>query len=524
MKINLKKFGIILLLSSLIFGFLIRLFVILHFADFTGDQINDAYRTMGIWEGSLPTLGPGPAAWSAVSGQGIYLPPLYYYLLFPFTAFTPDLSSQAIATSVFTLLSIPLFSFTVYKLLKNINNDKRIFLSGLAGFWYSILFRNIVFSTGNSIAGNPVPIIFFFLCFILLYTYQLEAKLSPFVEILCWIAYGLVLAVLASLHFSTLFVMPAIFIVSVVFYIYREPKNRKRWFLAGLAILAAILALTPYWIGEISRNWINTQGIISLIINSSSKQGHSVTFLQRINLMARGYLDLGKEVYFIGNSWKSIAISIPFLLTVFVLGVIKFRGNKNIFNWLLFTWIVFLCAYSSTDLDKTYNPVFYKSLIYLAPIFFTIFSLAYLKVSNFSGKILITSLIFCITISMLINLKFHVNYVSGRSGMPRIANTSDLAYVLNQLPEESTLCHPFGYKNIRIYEYIDKYITQRGLQFSPKCKKNNYFIYRKYKSVGNFTMRPRKTLPEFLKKHNRDYTVFNLFKETQLCDIYRFVR
>ena len=515
---NLKIAGIIFILFSLIFGLLIRVFVVFYFTNFTGDQINDAYRTMGIWEGSFPTLGPGPAAWSGVSGK-IYLPPLYYYLVFPGTALTPDLSSQAISNAFFTFLSIPLLIFTVYRLLENIDNRKRFFLASLAGLWYSFLFRNIVMSTGDSLAGNPVSIIFFLLSFILLYTYQLEAKLSSLVEILCWITYGVILAILTSLHFSTLFVMPVIFLISVVVYISRDPKKINRWLLPGIAIISAIVALIPYWIGEIARDWINTRTILSLVIDASSKEGYSVTFLQRIKAILRGYLDLGQDVYFIGHSWKSLAISLAFLFTVLVVGAVKFRGNKTIASLLLLTWIVFLYAYSSTDMERTYNPIFYKLLIYLAPLFLAICSLAYLDFSKRLEKLFITFIIFGMTISILINIKFHYNYVSGRYSMPRIPNTSDLAHVLNQIPERSTICHPAGrYRNIRIHQYTDRYVTQRKLNFVPECRSGYYFTYRKYESLGNFTMHSTKPFAEVYKQFDQDYT---LFKETSLYYIYR---
>lgn len=58
-------------------------------------------------------------------------------------------------------------------------------------------------------------------------------------------------------------------------------------------------------------------------------------------------------------------------------------------------------------MEATYNPVFYKALIYLAPIFLTIISLAYLEFSNFLNKGLIALIIFCITISILRNIKFN---------------------------------------------------------------------------------------------------------------------
>lgn len=514
----LKRTGNLLICLSLSFGFVILVLVIWHFTNFSGDQINDAYRVMGIWEGSPPTLGPGPAAWSEVSGE-IYLPPLYYYLVFPFTALTADLSSQAMSNGVLTFLSIPLLTFTLYRLLENVDHKKRYFIAALGGFWYAFLFRNIVMSTGDSLAGNPVSIPFFLLGLILLYTYQLQSKLSPRIEILSWIVYGLSLAILVSLHFSTLFVMPVIFIASLVFYISRNPKTPKRWLLPGLAILSAILALTPYWIGEIGRNWINTRNIISLIFDASSKDGYSVTFIQRLQAIVRSYTDLGNEVYFIGYSWKSNIISIAFLLTVLIMGIVKFKGNKIIWGLLLGTWAVFVYAYSSTNMEETYNPVFYKILIYLAPIFLTICSLGYLNLSKKFDKLFLGFIVFGITVSIIINLKYHWNYLSSRYGTPRVANTSDLVEVLNQVPEQSTICHPGGrYRDIRIHEYNDHYLNKRELKFIPECQSGHYIIYKKYESVGDFTLRPTQPIGERFDEFDKKYT---LFQETPNFYIYR---
>ena len=514
MSKNLKITGIILIAFALIFGFLIRLFVVLNFTQFSGDQINDAYRTMGIWEGSFPTLGPGPAAWSGIAEAKLYLPPLYYYLVFPFTALTPDLSSQAIFNAISTFLSIPLLSLLVYEMLSGVDNDKRIFLSGLAVFWYALLFKNIVFSTGDSLAGNPVSILFFQLVFVILYSFQINKKLSLIWQIICWIIFGIIVAVLVSLHFSTLFIMPVIFGGCIIFYISINPQSRKRWLLSGLSILSSLLALTPYWIGEINRSWLNNRAIISLVVNATSKEGHSVTFLQRINGIAHGYFNLGHEVYFIGTTWKSIIISLLFLLTVLVIGVVKFRGNKTIFFLLLSTWSVFLLSYSSTNMKETYNPVFYKALIYLAPIFLTTISLAYLKFSKIVNKILITFIIFCITISILINIKYHYNFVSSRAGMPRIPNTNDLAQVLTQIPQKSNIC-----RGGRIHKYTDKYVTKREFEIIQDCHPGSYLIYSKYESLGNFKIHPTKPFSEAYTQLNPD---ISLFKETQLFDIYRF--
>ncbi len=518
MKQQLKNISKLLIILSLTYGAFILSFVVLKFTNYGGDQINDAYRVMGIWEGSWPTLGPGPTAWSGLVGD-FYLPPLYYYLVFPATILTYDLSAQAISNALFTFLTIPLLSFTVYRLLQGVEQDKRFFLSTLSGFWYILLFRNLVLSTEKSLGGNPVSIPFFLLCFVLLYDYLIKAKLSPLLEILCWITYGLVVAIITNLHFSALYVMPVVFLISIVYYISKDPRKTKRWILPGIAIVSAIVSLTPYWIGEFGRNWINTQRIIQVVFESSTEEGHTVSLLQRFQAIFQGYIDLGQGVYFIGNSETSWLISVVFLLVILGLGIYKFKGNKTIFGFLLITWSVFLLAYSSTDLEKTYNPVFYKILIYLAPIFFTMCSLAYLNLSNRVEKILIGFIIACLTISILINIKYHVNYISSRGGMPRVPNTHDLSQTLEKIPPESIVCHPKErYKNIRNQEYINKYVNQGNLTFVADCQPNYYLLYPKYESLGDYRLSPTKPLSQAIKSFDHDY---DLFEETPLYYIYK---
>ncbi len=77
-------FGTILLFLSLVFGLFIRVVGVVNFSIVTGDQIRDAYATMEIWQGKFPTLGPH-SAWKFLWGDFVYLPPLYFYLVFPFT-------------------------------------------------------------------------------------------------------------------------------------------------------------------------------------------------------------------------------------------------------------------------------------------------------------------------------------------------------------------------------------------------------------------------------------------------------
>lgn len=518
METGLKKIGIIFIIVSLIFAGFILSFFLLNFTNYSGDQINDAYRVMGIWEGKWPTLGPGPAAWSELIGD-VYLPPLYYYLVFPSTLFTNDLSAQGITNALFTFLSIPLLSLTVYKLLEGVGREKRFFLAALSGLWYSLLFRNIVLSTGDSLAGNPVSIPFFLLCLVLLYDYQLKSNLSPAVEILCWITYGLILAIITNLHFSALYVMPVVFIISIIYYIAKKPTQIKRWLLPGLSIVTCLLALTPYWIGELGRNWQNTQRIIALVFDSSTDAERSVSLWQRLNAIIQGYLDLGQGVYFFGNTEKSWLISVVFLTLVLIVGIYKFRGNKIIFGFLLITWVIFLLAYSSTDMEKTYNPVFYKILIYQAPIILTMCSLAYLNVSSLLEKLLIGFIIACLTISLLLNIRYHITYITSRGGMPRVPNTRDISYALQQIPAGSTVCHyRQRYNNIRNQEYINQYVNQGNLKFMANCQPNSYLLYPKYESLGDYRLHETAPLSQAFENFNYDY---ELFEDLPLFYIYK---
>jgi hypothetical protein len=490
---------------------------VINFSDYSGDQINDAYRIMAIWDGKWPTLGSGPTAWSGLVGE-FYLPPLYYYLVFPFTALTADLSAQAMPNALLTFLSIPLLILTSYKLLDNVEPNRRLFLSALAGFWYICLFENIVMSTGNSIAGNPVSITFFLLCFVLLYTYQMEGKLSPNLELLSWISYGIVLAILSNLHFSSLYVMPVVFIITVIFYISRNYQEKKRWLLSGLSALAAILVMAPYWIGEIGRNWVNTARIIAVVTSSSGNKEYANALLSRFKAIFNGYFGLGQEVYFFGESWRSLLISVIFLGLVLVLGILKFRGNRILLNVFFLVWSIFLLAYSSTDMEKTYNPTFYKLLIYLAPIIFTVCSLAYLNFPKRVNQVLSGFIIACITISIIINFSLHHNYINSRSGIPRVLNTHDIADSLRKLPEKSTLCQPNGnYRNLRNDKYIDRYVTKRGLNFVPQCQAGFYIIYAKYESLGNFKLKETKKFPPELAKYQ---DTSRLVAETPLYYVY----
>ncbi|WP_234300745.1 hypothetical protein [Sphaerospermopsis aphanizomenoides] len=105
------------------------------------DQVRDAFVVINMWKGDWPTLGS-----QVTTIVGYHILPLYYYLCFPFTIFGADPVFQALPNALFSFLSIPLFTYLVYLLLENVEPQVRIFFSGLAGFWYSVLYGEIFIS------------------------------------------------------------------------------------------------------------------------------------------------------------------------------------------------------------------------------------------------------------------------------------------------------------------------------------------------------------------------------------------
>lgn len=470
--------GKIIILLAISFGFFSRVISVFHYNTFdvgsSPDQVRDAYVYMKMWQGVWPSLGPA----SSIGGYNIL--PLYYYLVFPFTIFGPNPVFQALPNALLSFLSIPVLIYLVYQLLEHLDLGKRLLLAGLAGFWYSSLFADIYLSTYE---WNPSPIPFFLMSFVLLYKFQLETHLPLKIQAISWVAYGVVLAVLVSLHSSTMFVMPIVFIASSILFI---AKNRKRWQQCCLpiySVLTALLCLIPYWKGEASRGWNNTKEILLTVFNSNREvQGY--TLWEKVGRILFNYSDLGRQVYFINSSWLFIAISMTFLFLVLTLGIWKFRGNKIIFAVLSFTWLVYF--YAASNHTGMY-PIHFKMPILFSPIIFTVLSLSFLGAAYKPNTLITNATIFSILLGVVLSIGINLNmdyaYLGGKHGQNRVTSTQEMVEVLNQLPAKSTICNRNmrGWRKVyNLYSYIDTYITKKGFDITPQCQPGDYAIHTKF--------------------------------------------
>lgn len=510
-KDPLKIAAAILILLALSFGFYSRVVSVFSYNTFdigvAPDQARDGFVYMNMWKGIWPSLG------GESSVGGYHLLPLYFYLVFPFTIFGPDPVFQALPNGLFSFLSIPLLMYLIYQLLENVEISKRIFLAGIAGFWYSLIYPEIFISNFH---WQPSPIPFFLLCLTLLYKWQLEAKLPAIAQAFCWIFYGIILAILVSLHSTAMFVIPVVFAGSCIYFVSKKYKNVTRWLLPALSIIATNITLAHYWKGEINRNWTNTKRILATVSHAGD-EAHVKTLWERISRIFFNYFELGQQAYFIGDTWFNVLISIIFFSVILTLAIAKFRGNKTLLTFLMTTWIIYL--YAASNYGGVYL-IHYKLLILFAPIILTVVSLAYLDYSRKTEKLVSLFLIAGIVLSAAININHDYKFVFNEYGKERLVSTADNVFILNQLPQGATICDP-QYKSWRVlysqYKYIDTYITKRRFQYVKHCKAGNYLLQPKFSMV----VRGDHLFPVFsITKNQAPKAKSSLYLETPVANVY----
>lgn len=505
-----KAFAYLLIFLAVTFGLFSRLVAVFRYNTFFYyDQVRDATVYMKMWEGDFPLLGP------SASVGGYSLPPLYYYLVFPFTVLGPHPVFQALPNALFSFLTIPLLIYFVYQLLEKTAPSNRILLSGLAGFWYSLLYVDIFLGTFH---WNPSPIPFFMLCFILLSRHQIETKQPLVAQAFLWILYGVIIAILVSLHSTTLFITPIVFIGSCVYFIFKKRKQPQKWFLPTLSVLSAVVSLTPYWKGELSRGWPNTKGIMAKIF-SASAEANEYSLFQRIGRAIQSYFELGQQAYFLGFSWWVTLVTVIFFLAILVVGVLKYRGNNIIFSIILAVFLLYLYASSNFwGMSIIHN----KFIILFFPIVFTVLSLAALQFTKTADKIIGAVLILGISISASANLAANYKLFVSKYSQERPLATADVIYILSRLPTQSTICNPRDeeewilYDPYYSYKYINTYITKKDFEFTKTCQSGNYILQPKF----DMTQSVELSWPDFSISKNDALEEAELFLETPVAYVY----
>lgn len=475
----LEFIGLILVLLALTFGFFTRVITVFEYTIFDigpdPDQVMGGYILMDIWKGNIPHIGPPGGG----GKYGFAIPPLGYFLFFPFTILGANPSFQVLANGVFSFLSIPLLIYLIYQLLEKVESSKRFFLASLAGLWYSTFYAEY-FTSNYTWLPNFIP--FFLMIAVLLYKYQLETKDSLYRQAISWILYGIVLAILVSLHSTTLFVMPIVYIITSLWFVYKNRKNFRKCLLPFLTIIASNLALLPYWKLEIARHFFNTKAIFAALTSSNSGEV-SQSLLSRLAKVLWEYINLSNQFYIIGDQFSYLRtfLSIIFVSLGLYFGLRKFQGNKTILCFLGLVWLVFL--YAVSGYQEQYFFVHRKILIWFAPLIFCVISLAYLGFSRKIEKVVVVTLYSLILFSIITNLAFNYRYLSSKYGTERMMSVADMIDVFKQLPDQATICDPQNIKKrvkYNQYDYLDTYITKKQFKIVNTCQPGDYRLYPKF--------------------------------------------
>lgn len=463
-RMNMKRAAWMIFGISLLIGVLTRFMVLLHYVNFEGDQVRDAYVFAGMRHGIWPVLGP------EISGSYYQLPPLYYYLVFPITLVGMHPALQALPNALFSVLTIPLITFTLYRLLEGVSDSRRFFLSAVGGLWWSASATDINYATRD---WNPSSIPFFITAFILIASIQVERPRLTNIALGSWSALGALTAILISLHASTLYVMPVVFIAVWIAFVIRSPACLR--LRAGALVFwsgcVAIACLAPYWRGQINERWRNASEIFSYAHAASGK----MMVMDKIENVMRAYGWLNGQGYFLGDSRLLHRVGLLFLIAIVPIALVTFRGNRVLFAMLCGTWVTYLCAASS------YPPfeIYWRLPIAVAPLFLSVSSLAFINYASIWGRImgsgLALSLFISITSNVLMDVK-HSGYVIGPS---RLLAVSDVINALNRIPYGASVCAANEADG-----YIDEYMTKRQLNFSGTCTVGSYAILPKFVGEG----------------------------------------
>lgn len=298
-----NKIEIILLSILFLITAFLRLYKIDQLTIFNYDQARDALFTKRIVvDHKFRLIGPQ-------SSPGFYTGPAYYYLMAPFLWIT-DLSPSGmdIGVAVMNIVAVSL----LYLLLKKITGN--LVISFALSFLYSIQ-PQIVSQSRFSWNPNLTPL--FMILFLLGLDFVLEKRTWG------WIISAISLGFLIQLHFTTLSLIPMVFLF---IYICRKKKVFDRNFiLSGIIFL---LMLSPFLIVELRHNFPNTNYLLKfLTVGPSADLPPTPLFL---GILEKLKFLLAELPFGIKNNLASI-FSVVTVLILFVFVTQKRDQKENSF-------------------------------------------------------------------------------------------------------------------------------------------------------------------------------------------------
>ena len=265
----------------ILFAIFLRVYNFSDWLFFKMDQARDAFlikQALELGPGWLPLLGP------KAGGTDLNVGPAFYYFQYLAAVLFQSAHPAVLAFPdlLFGILSIPLFYIFAKKYF---SRDWSMILAGL----YSICFLGIQYSR---FAWNPNGLAFFNLLYFLSLLNVFDERIRYRLR---WaMLAGISLAISAQLHFLSLFTLPVITALFVIFN-WREAKKTINW--KYIFVFAAVVALVylPVIFNEIVSKGENTAEFLKAF--SEKPSAHSL------------WKNIKRDIRYWGQNWLLILVS-----------------------------------------------------------------------------------------------------------------------------------------------------------------------------------------------------------------------
>lgn len=422
-----------LFLAAVLIGIYTRLVLPqLAYTEFQGDQSRDSFVHAKILRGGLVPYGPASSIGNYV------LPGGYYTLMFLFSLGNVNPNFHALSNSIFAFLTIPLFGFLVYRAFSAFKNS--ILVAAFSSLLWSIFACDIFFA---GFQWNPNSVTFFWMLMIvnfeLIYSKTFKTKFVKWI----WFLQGIILGILLSLHSSSMFIVPLIFIINLGFSCFVQKNYRWLWFVPGF-----LLIMFPYLSAEISVNFKNTKSIIGTVLKQASQQR---TMVEKLDHLLEPIKALATQVYFPFTSMPLLSYTLTLL--AIILGIVLYKGRQfYLWNYILLL-VLFLIVSNSY-----WGGIFrhFMVLIWSVPLFFAVSLLFSISQNQYKKYLSIALLILGFGFYTQQNLEGISNIYQNKFGSNRSVNLDDMKLALSKVPSSSSLCSQSYGNSLKYLNSIDK--------------------------------------------------------------------
>jgi 4-amino-4-deoxy-L-arabinose transferase-like glycosyltransferase len=300
-----NNYNKILLIFILAVAAFYRLYRIMDYMTFLGDEGRDALIAYQILHGNLTLLGP------TASVGGFFLGPIYYYFMAPFLwLFNYNPVGPAIMVAIFGIATV----WLIYKVGKEFFGAS---VGLIAAGLYAISPLVVTYSRSS---WNPNLMPFFSLLALYL-TYKAMEKKSVKLLILL----GFIFGILMQLHYLSLFLGVIIFAYILLFQLAYLSKNLLEVAKKYLFILIGfIIGWSPFLAFEVRHKFLNSISIFNFIFHSgdTGSGSHLLNIVSDVFFRIFGRLITNFSELENVSSWSKLGISFWYLFTL-ALGIVS---------------------------------------------------------------------------------------------------------------------------------------------------------------------------------------------------------